>query len=253
MHARYGHEVARARAAKVCPMLLAEAEALAESERSQQRRAVGVAARGADALGELAAKLQPPRPRVAAGRCVDGTGPDVPGCTVAVDEQPLLVVEAAGITRTARRPQARREHQRITGLHALRRLVPREAHARRHAWRPRRRDVEWKRNLPRRYARKSTDRAREREVVAERGYRQALGQPLAGAPPGPRNRRGQREQRPQHGVTQRGEHCEQQRHAPQRARQHGQLVHCQRTEQPRAGGPHDRCGLETAGSRRARA
>ena len=68
VHARYGHEVARARAAKVRPMLLAEAEALAESERSQQRRAVGIAARGADALGELAAKLEPPRPEIAAGR-----------------------------------------------------------------------------------------------------------------------------------------------------------------------------------------
>ena len=110
-------------------MLLAEAEALPEGERSQQRRAVGIATRGADALGELAAKLEPPRPELAPGLCVDGAGPDVPRCAVAVDEQPLLVIEATGVARAARRPQARRYGQDVAWADRRRRVVPREAHA----------------------------------------------------------------------------------------------------------------------------
>ncbi len=51
----------------------------------------------------------------------DDAGAHVARRAVAVDEQPLLVVEAAGIARAARRPQPRRHGQRIAGPHAGRR------------------------------------------------------------------------------------------------------------------------------------
>jgi hypothetical protein len=170
-------------------MLLREAKPFAQGKRRQQRRAIRVRAGAANAFGELRAKLEPPDRETRRRRRSDAARAHVTRCAVAVDEQPLLVIEAARVTRAPRRPQPRGHGQPVSGLELVRRLVPGETHAPRHVARARLRNVEPKRDLPGRDGWKTTDRARQRKIVAERPNRQPVGEPLVCTPASPSHSR----------------------------------------------------------------
>ncbi len=238
MHARYSHEMARARAAKVRPVLLAEQISLAERERGHERGAVGVRHGRDESRRQRRAKREPAGLEAPLHR-QGSRAAHVARRTVAVHEQPLLVVKTAWIARAVRRPQANRELERIAGRERSRRVVPREPQPRRHPVRSWSVHRETERGLTRRQRGERVDPATELVVARRRGSH-ALREPRIGREHGPRARRGEGQQRPRPTSAQREQHDEQQRPAPLGAGQRRQRVHRKRAEQPRDRGHDER-------------
>ena len=240
VQARHGDEMARAGAPEVGPVLLGESIALPDRERRHERRGVRVLERIAYPLRDPRAQREPSARECRLHAQRERFGAHIARRTVSGDEQPLLVVEAAGIARAVRRAQPCDQPQALTGLDRPRRPIPREPHERRHSFGPRLGDRKRERHLSRREGRKAVDKARDRDLALRRIGRKPLVEPLLRGDRSPSERRDCPRNPPRRGEAQREQRGERERHIRAGARQLRELMHRERPGEPRARDHDDR-------------